>query len=129
MLDSVDYATLLQYSPRGNSEIARTSRTVKGTIKAGRIETYRRRISEIITANTVQLNPFLNSEVTLVPAPRSSPIRDTDLWPALEICRMLESLQLGHIAPCLVRREAIRKSSLFYQADQRPSIAEQYISM
>ncbi|HMG66396.1 MAG TPA: hypothetical protein VK588_01880, partial [Chitinophagaceae bacterium] len=53
----------------------------------------------------------------------------TDLWPALEICKLLASLQLGAIAPCLIRTEAIRKSSLYYSADKRPSVQEQYDSM
>jgi hypothetical protein len=129
MLDSVDYANLLQYSPRGKSEKSEKSRQVVGTIKAGRIEQYRKRISQITTQNQEQLSDFLNENVTLVPAPRSSIVRDTDLWPALEICKLLTSLKLGIVAPCLIRHEAIRKSSLIYNADQRPSVAEQFDSM
>lgn len=129
MLDSVDFATLLQYSPRGTSNIARTSQAVKGTIKAGRIETYRNRISQIISKNQDELEPFLNKDVTLIPAPRSSPIKDDALWPALEICKLLASLNCGVIAPCLIRRDAIKKASLSFNSDDRPSIAEQYNSM
>lgn len=129
MLNSVDYATLLQYSPRGKSEISATSRKVKGTVKAGRIEQYRARISEILTDYQERLYPFLNENVTLIPAPRSSPIRDADLWPALEICKLLASLKVGNIAPCLRRKEAIRKLAFNYTAGDRPSIAEQFNSM
>lgn len=129
MLDSVDFATMLQYSPRGNAEISRNSRTVTGMVKGGRIEGYKKRISEIVAENQELLAPFLNENITLVPTPRSSPIRDTDLWPAHEVCKLLASLNLGNIATCLIRREAIRKSHLHYNKDTRPSIAEQYNSM
>lgn len=129
MLDAIDYATILQYSPRGKSEKSVKSRTVKDTIKAGRIGQYKKRVSQIITDNQDQLSPFLNKDVTLVPAPRSSITRESDLWPALEICKLLASLELGIVAPCLIRHQAVRKSHLFYNAEQRPSIAEQYDSM
>lgn len=129
MLNSVDYASLLQYSPRGKSNISITSRRVKDNIKAGRIEKFKIRLSEIIEDNKEELYPFLNSNVTLVAAPRSSLIRSSDLWPALEICKLLESLNLGIMSSCLIRKQAIKKSSLSYSADDRPSILEQFESM
>jgi pyrimidine operon attenuation protein/uracil phosphoribosyltransferase len=129
MLDSVDYATLLQYSPRGKLEKSVTSRKVKDAIKAGRIEKFKHRISQLITEHQELLSPFLGPEITLVPAPRSSITRENDLWPALEVCKLLASLNLGTISTCLIRREAIRKSSLNYTADKRPTIAEQFDSM
>ena len=105
------------------------SRLVKDTIKAGRIEQYKVRISEITSGHDDQLSEFLNQNITLVPAPRSSITRESDLWPALEICKLLQSLGLGTVAPCLTRKVPIKKSSLFFNADQRPSIAEQFASM
>lgn len=74
MLSTIDYASLLQYSPRGMLEVSATTRKVKNIIKAGRIEAenFTTRISEIFTQYQVQLRPFLNPAVTLVPAPRSS---------------------------------------------------------
>jgi hypothetical protein len=128
MLSSVDYATLLQYSPRGKSKPSKDSRKVRDTIKGGRLAPYRIRISEIIAEHKGKLHPFLNSEVTLVPAPRSSITREGDLIPALEICKLLASLNLGIIAPCLFRREAIRKSA-FCKPEDRPSVPEHYQSM
>jgi aspartate oxidase len=68
MFDSVDHATLHQYSPRGTSEMCKTSRKVTDTIKAGLIENYRNRISKIVAENQEQLSAFLNDGVTLVPA-------------------------------------------------------------
>jgi hypothetical protein len=128
MLSYVDYASLLQYSPRGISDVSKTSRAVKDTIKAGRIQNYKSRIAQIVSQHP-DLSLFLNNDVTLIAAPRSSPIRGTDLWPALEICKLLSSLNLGITASCLVRSQAIKKSSLSYTAEQRPSIQEQFDSM
>jgi pyrimidine operon attenuation protein/uracil phosphoribosyltransferase len=130
MLNSIDYATLLQYSPRGKTDISKQSRVVKDRIKAGRIDgNFATRISDIIEDNKAILESFLNENVTLVAAPRSSLIRATDLWPAHEICKLLSSLNLGTISTCLIRTKAIRKSSLYFKADERPTIAEQFESM
>jgi hypothetical protein len=129
MLHSVDYAAILQYSPRGNSELAIRSRGVKDANKKGSIEDFRTRLAEIFLENNEKLEHFLNRGSTLVPAPRSSPIRESDLWPALEIVKMLCSLNLGKLAKCLLRQKAIKKSALYFSADDRPSIQEQYDSL
>lgn len=99
MLDVVDYASLLQYSPRGSSEIAVKSRKVKNNIKAGRIEVFRKRIAEIINDNSAKLSPFLGEEITLVPAPRSSPIKPDALWPAMEVCKLFGFIKLRDNCP------------------------------
>lgn len=129
MLDSLPYAALFQYSPRGESEMSRQSRKVRDAIKGGRIESLRNQIKNGIESNQDLFFKFLNKEVTLVPIPRSSLIRESDLWPAFEISKLFASLQLGNIDACLVRHQAIKKSALFFNADQRPSIAEQYNSL
>jgi predicted amidophosphoribosyltransferase len=129
MLDLVHYANLFQYSPRGTSDISKKSRIVTDAIKAGRINRYAPRIAEILAEHQEDLSTFLNRDVTLIPMPRSSLTRESDLWPALEIAKMLASLGLGSVSTCLFRNKEIRKSSLYYRADDRPSIAEQYDSM
>lgn len=129
MLESLDYVNLFQYSPRGTTEVSKLSRNVKAAIKGGRIEQLRPRISKIIMENQDELADFLNENVTIIPVPRSSPIKESDLWPANEIAKLLASLDCGIVSTCLYRNEAIRKSSLSYTADQRPTIAEQYNSL
>ena len=128
MLEQVDFATLLQYSPKGKTEICQKSRLVMNHVKNGDVGLFRKRVSAISKEYEGMLNPFLNENVTLVPAPRSSLIQEGSLWPSLEICKMLASINLGTVAPCLIRREAITKSSLCIPAD-RPSIMQQYNSM
>jgi hypothetical protein len=129
MLPSIEYATLLQYSPKGDSNLSQRSRDVRDAIKAGRMELMKGRMGEIIAEHRHQLGPFLNKDVTLVPIPRSSPIRKASLWPALEIANLLADLGLGTVATCLVRNTAVKKSSFYPKADDRPSIAEHYASL
>lgn len=129
MLKSIDYATLLQYSPKGTSYVSKNSQAVKEEIKAGRIEDkFMREIFQMISENEKHLSPFLNRDATLVPVPRSSKIQDGDLWPALEIVKMLSSFSLGIPTPCLIRSHAIRKSSLCKPED-RPTVDEHYNSL
>jgi predicted amidophosphoribosyltransferase len=129
MLDLLNFANLLQYSPRGSSDISKRSKKVTDAIKGGRINEHAPRFKEIISEHSEFLKEFLNKEVTLIPMPRSSPTRESDLWPAYEIAKMLASFNLGNVSTCLKRSYAIRKSSLFYKGDERPSIEEQYNSM
>jgi len=129
MLYEVKYAALLQYSPRGNSVISVKSRKIRDQIKGGRIAPLGRSIVDIINENNEGLKEFLNNEVTLVPVPRSSPIRESDLWPAYEVAKLLASAKMGAISTCLYRSYPIKKSSLFYKAEERPSIKDQYDSM
>ncbi|HEY1871037.1 MAG TPA: phosphoribosyltransferase [Chitinophagaceae bacterium] len=129
MLDQLVFANLLQYSPRGVSDISKKSRNITDSIKGGRISNFAPKINEIILEHKELLRDFLNEEVTLIPMPRSSPIRESDLWPAHEISKMLASFNFGTVSTCLIRSNAIRKSSLFFKADERPSIDEQYNSM
>jgi hypothetical protein len=110
MIVLLNYANLLQYSPRGTSDIEQKSRKITNSIKGGRISKYAPRIHEIISEHQEYLADFLNDEITLIPIPRSSPIRESDLWPAHEIAKMFASFNLGSISTCLIRSEEIRKS-------------------
>jgi|HubBroStandDraft_1064217.scaffolds.fasta_scaffold29416_2 hypothetical protein len=128
MLPSIEYATLLQYSPDGDSEASQGSRRWRDAVKGGRIEAMRRGVAAIVAGHQQALEPFLNEHVTLVPMPRSSPIRTGDLWPTLELANMLAGLGLGTVAPCLERQSPVRKSALHSKADDRPSVGEHYDS-
>ena len=129
MLDSFSYATIFQYSPNGNSEIAKKSKFLPGLIKGGRVESLRPAIIRIVSEYEELLSDFLNENVTLVPTPRSSLIQKGQLWPALEIAKLLESLNLGVLATCLQRVSRINRSSLYPAAYDRPSVKEQYDTM
>ncbi|NCA73181.1 MAG: hypothetical protein EOM91_24665 [Sphingobacteriia bacterium] len=59
------------------------------------------------------LSRFLGPDVTLVPMPRSSLIKEGSLWPARVICEALQGCGIGgSVLPCLRRAEAIGKAAL-----------------
>lgn len=128
MLEKLEYLSFWQYSPRGQSNHAKMSYKLVGSLKAGRIEqSITRRITEIVNEHKVEIEPYLNPEAILVPIPRSSLTKTSDLWPALEICRVLETLGLGKGTVVLKRTVPLRKSSL--SVGNRPTVKEQVKTM
>lgn len=128
MLRSIEYATLLQYSPNGGSEVSKLSRRWRDAVKGARLEQIRTRVAGALADHATELAPFLHEGASLVPIPRSSPIREGDLWPSLEIANLLASLNLGTVAICLTRTAPVRKSAYQSTAQGRPSIEEHYRS-
>lgn len=120
----IEYGTLANYSPKGNSELSEQSRNICGAIKAGKTDTLNRAIVHLKDAKSDILRSFLNSEVTLVPVPRSAPLTEGGLWPAMLIAEILQLNGFGKdILPLLRRTSAIRKSS-YSPANERPLINE-----
>jgi hypothetical protein len=128
MLRSIDFATLLQYSPKGESDAAKKFRLVRDDVKAGRIDHMKERIRERIMEYHALLDPFLNAGVTLIPIPRSSPIRKASLWPSLEIAKMLSGFGRGTIATCLTRQTPVKKAAFCVDAEDRPTVSLHYDS-
>lgn len=131
-LSELRLATLLQYSPDGTSETSRVSKESTIRIKRGSpiyIARIGLRVEELVRAE--ELSDFFNTETTLVPVPRSQPLRSPGtLWPALRICEELERRGLCHeIARVLVRKRPIDKSALHRSAPQRPSPEEHIKTM
>ena len=121
------YAAFLQYSPRGTSAISKHSKDVTLAIKADRfirghrvIDFAARRIREE-RANYPFLSAYFNGSVTLVPAPRSSPVKDPKaLWPALRICQSLKAEGCAAaVLPCLKRVKPVTKSATAGSASGR----------
>lgn len=122
----ITYGSLLDYSPKGSSEIAQKSRQVCGQIKAGR-PLYLNRVCEVILQNQDArvLDDILNEEVTLVPIPRSAPLTEGALWPSMVIAEKLLQNGLGHeVLPLIERISPIRKSAYQDGADARPLVPE-----
>lgn len=125
----IEYGTLANYSPKGNSELSEQSRKICGAVKAGKASTLNRAIVHLKDEKSDILKPFLNSEITLVPVPRSAPLTEGGLWPAMVIAEMLQLNDLGKdILPLIQRITAIRKSS-YSPAKERPYINEHIESL
>jgi len=113
LLSEVEFGAFLTYSPRGQSDTSRKSKTITIDIKqdtSGVIHYVVKRLSDLF--NEAGLREFLNDTVTLVPAPRRAPLVKGALWPAHRICEELVDLGLGReILPCLARIKAVSKSA------------------
>src|SRR5437879_131069 len=105
LTSEIPFASLLQYTPRGDSEACKRGRRFRDAIKndgylyvknpAGGIDTVRgiEFLVEQIVENSSRcsdLTAALAPDRILIPAPRSAPLRTPSaLWPARRICQAL----------------------------------------
>jgi hypothetical protein len=134
------FFSLLQYAPRGTSELSRQSRDVVHAIKtdANRrgpqgqtvnvIAHAARRAAEAMASSDV-LAPCLGPSVLLVPMPRSSLQKPGALWPSEVICRALIAEGLGsEIAFCLKRTVPVQRAATAAPGE-RPDPVDHYESV
>lgn len=119
----IPFASLLVYSPRGESEVSKQSRHfVRDGVKYDRpgiLEKAVFRLLEVVRSKE-NVATYFAADVTLVPIPRSSPIKGNSLWVPMRICEELRKEGLGHsIVPGLVRTHSIQKSA-FAKPGERP---------
>ena len=114
---------------RRASELSVRSRSVCGSIKAGRVAVMESAVRHLGKPRARILRPFLNPEVTLVPVPRSAPLTENALWPSKVIADILAARGFGAEVCALIERTvAVRKSSTS-RTDERPLIPEHMASM
>lgn len=114
LLSEVRFGAFLTYSPRGRSEVSTKSRMFRDAVKFDRPGVIRDIVTRLkAVIDNYRLGDFLAPNVTLVPVPRSAPIKDPDtLWPPLRICQELHAQELGgRILPCLTRKRAVQKAA------------------
>lgn len=135
---SLEFASLLQYEPRGHSQIAAKSRRVCYAIKKDRfvgdknvIDTLAERLARRLGESPLDeryepLAPYFDSQTVLVPTPRSTPIVKGGLWPALRICNAFLSAGLGQDVLSSLRRIAPTIQSSTAESGQRPCPADHF---
>ncbi|MBN1184988.1 MAG: hypothetical protein JXB49_22070 [Bacteroidales bacterium] len=116
----LSYFSFLNYSPRGKTSASENSKNLCGSVKAGRTEVINAIVQAFVNHDKEELKPFFNKEVRLVPIPRSALLREGDMWPALEICKVLIKLGFAkNILPILKRSQPIKKSSFQLNAESK----------
>ncbi len=128
---NIAFASYLTYDPRGDSDEARKSRDFTYSVKQdGSVGTIRTidGIIERILFRLEQfpfLRDFLNPKATLIPMPRSAPLKPSTLWVPKRICDSLVSAGLGaETLACIERFKAVTKSST--AGSRRPSPEEHF---
>ena len=107
------FGSLLVYSPRGESDVSRRSRTVCYQMKNDLGGAIARLVLRLKTEfPRTSLDELLGPDVTLVPAPRSAPLIEGALWPARRIADTLVAQGLGvEVLPVVRRARPVPKSS------------------
>lgn len=130
LLSKIPYGTFANYSPRGTTVLSQKSKIICGRIKNGDEGVIKNALKYLRDSMPPQLHPFLNSDVTLVPIPRSAPTADGSLWPSKVIADLLlrEGGFAKELIPCITRIKAVPKSSTS-PPNQRPSVVTHYESL
>jgi hypothetical protein len=131
----IDFASFLQYAPRGSSAVSGSSRDVAYKVKQdGYVNGVRiidhsaKRLAEELP-NFPFLTSYFNDEVTLVPAPRSSPLVQNALWVPQRLAHAIKARGLAaNVLPCLERIQPVQKSATAGPG-QRPEPEAHYDSV
>ena len=131
MRSSIDFASLLVYSPRGLGDISRRSRSICYRIKDGSDDVVTRAADLIVkNVNTHGvLAPFFGGNTTLVPTPRSAPLLEGQLWPAERICISLQHHGAAPYVERLLRREVAVPKSAIAAPGERPGPDTHFATM
>ncbi len=137
LLSSVQFGSLLVYSPKGTSEVSRSSRTACYAVKDDKTipgappgevasEYSIRRLAEEIAAKKAKcLERFFGEDVLVVPAPKSGLTLPStfgkSLWVPYRLCEEIKRRRLaGRVAPLIQRIKAV-PSSKMSPPGQRPT--------
>jgi hypothetical protein len=128
LISSVRYGTLLNYSPRGRSDISVKSNGWCRNVKNGKVG-YIEKIVARVLRESETFTDFFSSLPVLVPIPSSSlPMRDALSVPKLIADKMVEAGLGGRVSEYLVRNIAVPKSATAAYG-MRPSTRDHYNSI
>lgn len=128
MLSSLRYASFCNYSPYGQSDLSKQSRTIRDKAKAGKIN-FEKVIPYLQKPSAEVILPFLDNSVTFVPVPRSHPVKEGSLWPSLVIAQELHRFGYGSGIETLLNRTSIIRKSATAGRGNRPTVKEHYATL
>lgn len=130
LISELRFGSFLVYSPHGTSTVSQNSRTVCYSMKqdsGGAIAQLVERLRKDFASTP--LGEVLGPEVTIIPAPRSTPLVAGALWPARRIADELVKRQLGaEVLPIVTRTKPVAKSSAAPRGE-RTTIAQHLDSL
>jgi predicted amidophosphoribosyltransferase len=141
LLSEIEFGSFLTYSPSGKSETSQRSRRITDAVKNDgtlRLKSSGNRVQAIpflvkLLKDKIggsDLRSFFREDSVLVPAPRSSPIAKSGLYPSKIICQHLVEFGLGKdVQVILERTKAVPKAAFQKNPDDRPTIPQHYASM
>ncbi len=126
MISKLDASGFATYATNGKCENSDRSRRLAGQVKKATVSVIESAANNIVGKENgeVILSDFLNPQVTLVPVPRSSPLRveNPGPWPSLTIAEVFLQHGLGqNILSCVQRITAVPKSQ-FAGRGNRPTV-------
>lgn len=135
-ISKVEFASLLTYTPRGDSEKAKGAKTAMINLKNDNVLSSGILTSEYIVQamkreiNTFPFADYFNSNVILVPIPKSSLLKPGTLWVPERLTTALIKNGLGKSSEaCLERIKAVPRSSGQRIGENRPKAFQHYESM
>jgi predicted amidophosphoribosyltransferase len=136
LLPRLEYGSLLSYSSRGNSAEIIHSQDIMRKLKAdGFIQSppvlMSQWVARTILENrrTLEFASFFQANTVLVPAPKSSLMREGSLWVPERLSSALVECGLGkQVAPMLKRVKAVPKAA-WSSPEERPLPLEHFESM
>lgn len=135
-LSTIEFGSLLSYSPRGSSEEALNSKDNMMALKTDQLVGDPPILMSKLIAQTIEKNimnlpftSFFHSKPILVPIPSSSLTKADTLWVPDRLAKALVGSGLGqNVVQCLERVRALHKAAISVASD-RPKAAEHYNSM
>ncbi|MCL2135703.1 MAG: phosphoribosyltransferase [Candidatus Bathyarchaeota archaeon] len=138
-ISTVNYGSLLSYTPRGKTQKEIDSKIFRHNLKAGR---YVRNdtvsmpdwIADLMKRNMEKLPfaDFFQSNTVLVPVPKSAPMKDkaNTLWVPKDVAYALVAQGLGkEVISCLVRTKPVKTAHLGMMGAERPKAIDHYNSV
>jgi len=137
-ISQIDFGSFLTYSPYGETDIEKHSRTERTRLKRDEyrnIESKQTLMSDYLVElikkrlDTLPFASFFNKNSVLIPAPSSSLSQPNSLWVPKRLANALVKMGLGKdVKPCLQRVKAVAKSSKS-KSEDRPKVIDHYNSM